>query len=76
MPDPDLEKREGGVGGRSKKKCLSALWASVWSKDKEEGGPPGPSPGFATVYHRASRAFLRLLEKEGKIGTLTKSLQI
>ena len=37
---------EKGVGGGSgqKKKCLSALWASVWSKDKEEGGPPGPLP--------------------------------
>ena len=29
---------------------FSALWASVWSKNKGGGaGPPGPSPGSATV---------------------------
>ena len=43
VPDPDLEiKGGGGVGGgkrrRSPKKLFSALRASVWSKNKGEGG--------------------------------------
>ena len=42
-PDPDIR------GGRSQKKCFSALWASVWSNNKG-AGPPGPSPGSATVW--------------------------
>ena len=62
---------------QTKKKFFSSLWASVWSKHEEEGGPTrGPSPGSASVYHPASRAFLSLLEKEGKICTFIKSLQI
>ena len=40
MPDPDLEVG----GGQSPKKNFSALQASVWSKNKEGGGPPWVSP--------------------------------
>ena len=36
---------EMGGGGLSQKEVFSALWASVWSKNKVGG----PSPGFATV---------------------------
>ena len=61
MPDPDLEisgggeEGGGGKGGRGErggglqKNFFFALWASVWSKNKVGPGPPGPSPGFATV---------------------------
>ena len=51
MPDPDFEIRGGGGGGhpgrggQSPKKICSALWASVWSKNK--GG--GPSCGSTTA---------------------------
>ena len=62
VPDPDLEIRGGGGGGRSSrpldsgerspKKVFSALRASVWSKNKGGGpGPPGPSPRPATVWY-------------------------
>ena len=47
MQDLDLEIREGG--GASPKKMFSALRVSVWSKNKGGAGPPGPSPGSATV---------------------------
>ena len=41
---PDPEKRQGG-GGHSPKKIFSALWASVWAKNKGAGSrPPGPLP--------------------------------
>ena len=33
--------------GPVSKKCFSALWAPVWSKNK--GPPSGPSPGSATA---------------------------
>ena len=33
-----------------------ALWASVWSKNKGRGWPPGPAPGSATPYVSPSRA--------------------
>ena len=47
MPDPDFEIRGGGrgsswEGGQSPKKICSALWASVWSKNKGEGHPVDP----------------------------------
>ena len=51
--DPDLQIRGGGGGGGwggekegpVSKKAFSALWASVWSKNKGVGGrPPGPLP--------------------------------
>ena len=45
VPDPDLEIR----GAWSPKKFFSAPWASVWTKNKGELGPPGPSPGSAIV---------------------------
>ena len=35
------------MGGSVSKKIFSALWASVWSKNK--GGPPGPAPASATA---------------------------
>ena len=38
-------------GGWSQKNCFSALQASVWSSNKGVG-PPGPSPGSATVWSR------------------------
>ena len=45
VPDPHLEIR----GGLVSNKHFSALWASVWSKNKGwEGGGVGPSPGSAT----------------------------
>ena len=39
------EIRGGGGGGAGNKKIFSALWASVWSKNKGGGGPGplGPS---------------------------------
>ena len=42
VPDPDLEVRGGG--GSLRKKIFSALQASVWSKNKEGGGPPRSLP--------------------------------
>ena len=45
MPDPDFEIRGGGVilgGGQSPKTICSALWASVWSKNKGGGHPVDP----------------------------------
>ena len=36
-----------------KKKCLSALRASVSSDNKGEASPPGPFPGSATAYSRS-----------------------
>jgi len=45
----DPEKRGWG---QSQQKNFSTLRASVWSKNKGEGtGPPGPSPGSATVFN-------------------------
>ena len=35
---------EKGAGSGQKKIFFSALWASVWSKHKDEGGSPGPLP--------------------------------
>ena len=56
MPDPDLEVGGEGrssslleSGGGGSPKFFSALWASVWSKNKGGLGPPGPSPGSATA---------------------------
>ena len=56
MRDPDLQIRGGPGhpdpeirgGGWSPKKYFLALWASVWSKNKRGGCPPGPSPRSAT----------------------------
>ena len=42
-PDPEIKE------GQSPKKIFSALWASVWSKNKGGTGPPGPSPGSASA---------------------------
>ena len=49
-PDPEIK-----WGGPVWKKIFSALWASVWSKNKRGARapppppPPGPSPGSDTV---------------------------
>jgi len=43
-PDPEIR----GRGGRSPKKIFSAHRASVWYKNKEWPGPPGPFPRSAT----------------------------
>ena len=34
---------------------FSALWASVWSKNKEGAGAPGPSPRSATDVYTTGR---------------------
>ena len=57
MVDPDVQIRGGGGGaghpdpeirgGTSlKKKIFSALWASVWSKNKNVGPCPGSATGI------------------------------
>ena len=40
-------------GAVSKKKCFSALRASVSSNNKAEASPPGPFPGSASAYSRS-----------------------
>lgn len=43
-----------------------ALWASVWSKHKDEGGPPAPlldPPLFITLRAEPSLVFLRKRER-------------
>ena len=49
MPDQDLEIKWGGGGGGGgtglEKFFFLALWASVWSKNEEGAGSPGPTPG-------------------------------
>ena len=57
LADPDLQIRwRGGRSSRPldkgeavSKNIFSVLRASVWSKNKGEPGPPGPSPGSATA---------------------------
>ena len=49
VTDPDLQIGRGGGGGRSPKTFFGALRVSSWSKNKGGPGPPGPSPGSATV---------------------------
>ena len=50
MQDLDLEIREGGRGGgRVQKKCFQPFGSQFGLKIKGGGGPPGPSPGSATV---------------------------
>ena len=75
MPDPDLEIREGREGGVVQKKFLP-FGPQFGLNIRRRAGLPGPSRGSATVYHPASRAFLSLLEKGGKICPFIKSLQI
>ena len=41
---PDPEVRGGGTGGCVKKNFFSALWASVWSKNKGVPRPPRVPP--------------------------------
>ena len=60
VADPDLQIRGEGHGHPDPRPCdkrgdsvsnkmFSALWAPVWSKNKEGLGPLGPSPGSATI---------------------------
>ena len=51
----------GGGGGEtvSKQNFFTALRTSVWPKNKEEPGPLGPSPGYAT-YVLCNSAILSL----------------
>ena len=43
VADSDLQIREGGEGvGSGLQNLFSALRVSVWSKNKEGGGVPGP----------------------------------
>ena len=44
-PDPELRRGPG-----LKKKTFSALWASVWSKNRGWGGRGGGVPGSATAF--------------------------
>ena len=64
MADPDLQMGGRGGhpdpeirGGGSPKKLFSALWASVWSKNKGRGGGVGPSPGSTTELAASSLDF-------------------
>ena len=41
-PGPEIRGRDG-----VQKNFFSALWASVWAKNRGDG-PPGPSPGPTT----------------------------
>ena len=48
VPDPGHKIRGGGVGGGGEmvsKEFFPALWASLWSVKKKEGGRPHPPPG-------------------------------
>jgi len=45
-PDPEIR------GAPGLKIFFSALRASVWSKNKGERAPPGPSPGYASEYNK------------------------
>ena len=72
MLDPDLEIKRGARlsrpldkgGGAGSHKNFSALGASVWSKHKGGGGPPGPSPGSATDLFVAGRSFWNVEKRE------------
>lgn len=52
---PDLQIRGAQSSGPwdkgwgSKRNFLSSLWASVWSKNEADLGPPGSSPGSTTA---------------------------
>ena len=47
VPDPDLEIRGGGGGGRCPKKIFRPFGPQYGIKIRG-AGPPGPSPGSAT----------------------------
>ena len=51
MQDLDLEIREGG--DRLQKKCFQPYGSQFGLKIRGEAGPPGPSPGSATVPSRS-----------------------
>ena len=45
-PDPEIR----GRGGRSQKKSFSALWASVWSTNKEDQAPGAPHLDLPLIF--------------------------
>ena len=52
-PDPDIR-----GGGAVSKKNVSALWASVWSKNKGGGGRPPPlDPPLLNVFYNKFRLY-------------------
>ena len=55
VPDPGHKIRGGGGGGGKmvSKESFSALWTSLWSIKKKEGGGPGP-PGLLFWIHHCS----------------------
>ena len=76
VADPDLHMGQGGNGhldpdmrggGPVSKKHVSALQASVWSKNKGGPGPPGPSPGSATEPPSLKVTVLTFLVTNGKM---------
>ena len=48
-PDPEIRGRGEG-GGRSPKKSFSALWASVWSTNKEDQAPGAPPLDLPLIF--------------------------
>ena len=59
-PDPEIRRRQ------SPKKFFSALWASVWSKNKGSG-PPGPLPWIRHWYVLFNDDKIRFDVRESKI---------
>ena len=51
-PDPDIR-----GGGAVSKKNVSALWASVWSKNKGGGRPPPLDPPLLNVFYNKFRLY-------------------
>ena len=63
-PDPEM-----GVGG-GLQKIFSALWASVWSQNKEGGpGPAGPSTRSATAIPDSFCATTKIIQDRAPVNT-------
>ena len=75
---PSNKKVGGGRGEGSKKKSfLTALWSSVWSKNKGGGGVghQGPSPGSATEMQLYGTVFLCLVCANSREWTWCSDIQ-